>query len=139
MNKSVANGGSGKGHFTKGNRGRPVGAKNKATVNLWEIRRCMADSWVDCNGAQLLRDLARDDPLNYLKLMVALMPKTIDATVDMGKLDIVVRTESGAVFAEELRRQVGVNGTLAPLQIVKAFRQSKRDMMELKKQGETNA
>ncbi len=139
MNKSKANGGNGRGHFKKGNKGRPAGTQNKSTVNLWEIRRRMADSWVACNGDQLLRDIAESDPLSYLKLMVALMPKTIDANLDvMGRLDITVRTESGAVFAEDLRRRLGSNGTLTPRLIVEAFREAKRQMIELAQKGSSS-
>lgn len=137
MNRSTSNGGNGKGHFAKGNKGRPVGTRHKSTVNLLEIRRRIAGSWEACNGDQLLLNIAESDPLGYLKLVVALMPKQIDATVDMGKMEIVVRTEAGALFANRAVALHALNGKLEPAQVLEAFRQAKRDEMELAKQENT--
>lgn len=100
----------------------------------------MADSWKACNGDQLLRDIAKSDPLGYLKLMVALMPKTIDANVDMiGNLDITLRTESGALFGEALRRRIGGNGAVTPKLVVETLREAKLQEIELAKEGDAGS
>ena len=72
-----------------------------------------------------------------LLMTASLMPKIIDATVDVGRLEIVVKTETGALFACRAAALHALNGKLGPAQILEAFRQAKRDEMELAKQENT--
>ena len=50
--------------------------------------------------------------------------------------ELIIKTETGALFAGRAAALHALNGKLGPAQILEAFRQAKRDEMELAKQGE---
>ena len=51
--------------------------------------------------------------------------------------ELIVKTETGALFAHRAAALHALNGKLGPAQILEAFRQAKRDEMELAKQEAT--
>jgi len=78
----------------KGGPGRPKGLPNKTTCDLRDVRRAIADSWGRCDGPKLLDKLAKDDPLSYLKLVIAVLPKAIDDDPAVPDMKIVIVRES---------------------------------------------
>lgn len=70
----MANGRWARGH-PKTSPGRPPGLKNPTTLIAAEVRRRIIESWEDCKGDELLRDLAESDPVQYLKLVTSVLPK----------------------------------------------------------------
>ena len=78
------NGRDGSGRFTKGNRlarGRPRGTPNQSTVDMRRIRAEVADSWGRVDGYSKLEQLAEDDFVAYLRIVVKLLPKATQRDV----------------------------------------------------------
>lgn len=113
----------GRGKFAKGNSGggRPKGIANETTLDLREIRRRIVNSWLTVDGDHLLEDIAREQPLDYLKLIVALMPKPTDGEA-IRPILIVVRSDAGMAFAETLQQQAQRLPALESPHIVEALR-----------------
>ncbi len=66
------------GRFAQGNAGgpgRPSGQENRTTIDLREIRRRVVASWERVGGDDLLDRIARENPREYLKLVLALLPR----------------------------------------------------------------
>jgi hypothetical protein len=70
------------GRFLRGNRagpGRPVGSRNRlATKFLDDLHKQWRKS-----GAEVLARVARDDPVQLMKVVAAILPREIDSTLNM--------------------------------------------------------
>ncbi len=82
----LSNGGNGRvragnGRFRPGNAGgpgRPKGSANRGTLDARQIRSELLASWRK-HGPAALETVARERPLDYLRLVVALLPAEPDA------------------------------------------------------------
>lgn len=108
------------GRYLPGAPGRKPGSRNKMALSLIEIRQRMVDSWKTCNGNDILRAVAKEKPLEYLKLIASLLPKVIEGEGIGAQIVIVVRNERELAFAERLQ-QVGEAGTLATPDVIDAL------------------
>lgn len=93
------------GRFAPGSSGRWRGTRNKVHLDLAEIRQRIVDSWKSCNGNTLLKEVAKTKPLEYLKLIASLLPKSVEGDVTGTQIIIIVRSEAGMAFAETLQQQ----------------------------------
>lgn len=99
-----------KGHWLAGHHtGRPKGSVNKADLGLRAIKEAIVASWKTVNGPKLLRELARKDPREYLRLIFSTIPRD---TLDSGArpIEIVVRNPEQMAFAKTLKHAVEVEG-----------------------------
>ncbi len=77
----LSNGGNGRtrtgnGRFQTGNAGgpgRPKGSPNRGTVDARQIKSELLASWRQ-HGVKVLETVARERPLEYIKLVVSLLP-----------------------------------------------------------------
>ncbi len=68
----------GGGRFMKGNKlacGRPRGTPNQTSVDMQRIRAEVAASWDRVDGQSKLVQLAEDDFVEYLRIVVKLLPR----------------------------------------------------------------
>ena len=80
----------GNGRFQPGNAGgpgRPKGSPNKATVDARQIKAELLASWRK-HGPAALETVAREKPLDYLRLVVSLLPS--DAEPGPSRLDSIL-------------------------------------------------
>lgn len=108
--------------------GRKPGSRNRASLDLAEIRQRIVDSWATCNGNQLLREVARDKPLEYLKLVASLLPKMIEGDGTSTQIIIVVRSDAGMAFAETLQQQAQRLPALESPHVIDALRAVNPDL-----------
>lgn len=59
------------GRFTAGNRGRPVGTRNRLQADLV---KALADDF-KAHGADTIRIVRAEEPATYLKIIVSVLPK----------------------------------------------------------------
>lgn len=71
---TAENGRAGNGTFTKGNPGRPKGAKNKLQEAFWKD---FAAAW-EANGATALNRVIEEDPATFVKVAASVMPKDLN-------------------------------------------------------------
>lgn len=91
-----------KGLFAVGNKGGPGrSGPNATTVDLRAIKAAVAASWGPARGAELLLELARDRPLEYLKLVCSVLPR--DDKLELALPPIYVLTEVAAVYARQVQ------------------------------------
>lgn len=110
------------GRFAPGSSGRWPGTRNQITLDLAEIRQRIVDSWKSCNGNALLKQVAKDQPLEYLKLIVKLLPRPIEGDGTGTQIIIVVRSDAGMAFAETLQEQAQRLPALEGTHIIEALR-----------------
>ncbi len=92
------------GRFAPGSSGRWPGTRNKIHLDLADIRQRIVDSWKTCNGNHLLKQVADEKPLEYLKLVASLLPKMVEGDGTGTQIIIVVRSDAGLAFAEQLQQ-----------------------------------
>lgn len=110
------------GRYTSGAPGRQRGSRNRTHLDLAEIRQRIVDSWKSCNGNQLLKTVAKDKPLEYLKLIASLLPKMVEGDTTGTQIIIVVRSDAGMAFAETLQQQAQQLPALEAPHVIDALR-----------------
>lgn len=116
------------GRYLPGTCGRKIGSRNKVHLDLAEIRQRIVDSWKTCNGNQLLKQIADEKPLEYLKLVASLLPKMVEGDTTGTQIIIVVRSDAGMAFAETLQQQAQRLPALEAPHIVDALRATPVDL-----------
>lgn len=116
------------GRFAPGSCGRWRGTRNKIHLDLAEIRQRIVDSWATCNGNQLLKRVADEKPLEYLKLVASLLPKMVEGDGTGTQIIIVVRSEAGMAFAETLQKTVERLPALEGPHVIDALRATPCDL-----------
>lgn len=116
-----------RGYFAKGNTmgaaGRPKGSENRTQLDLREIKAAVVASWKTCDGPRLLRQLARRNPEAYIRLVIGLLPRDLEAALQ--PIAIIVRDEKQLAFAEAYKRGVeedGLPGNEAVIEALAAVR-----------------
>lgn len=66
------------GHFAAGNLGKPIGTKTRIT----RVREAFLDAFEQMGGVEYLKQLAKNDPTNFAKLLVQLVPKSLSLVGD---------------------------------------------------------
>ena len=94
------------GKFLPGTCGGPGRTRHKSA--LADIRRAFGESWKVCDGPKLIRDLAKNKPLEYLKLMVSLLPKEMHIDAEARSVQIILYPEKPP---EEGELQLAARGT----------------------------
>lgn len=84
MSTSKSNGRDDKGRFVKGNAGRPKGAICQSTIDGRILRQRLIESWDEVDGDEILRKIAKESPVAYCRLILSVLPKQIEADVNMG-------------------------------------------------------
>lgn len=95
----------GNGKFAKGTPSRHAGPALTERTHLSTIRNSILASWNKCNGAKLLEELAKADPLSYLKLVASILPKVIEPAAPL--VDEREQTDTASGFLDGIRRKVG--------------------------------
>lgn len=117
-----------RGRYAPGTCGRRLGSRNKVHLDLAEIRQRIVDSWMTCNGNQLLKQVADEKPLEYLKLVASLLPKVVEGDGTGTQIIIVVRSDAGMAFAETLQQQAQQLPALEAPHVLDALRTVEPDL-----------
>ena len=97
----------GGGRLTKGNKlacGRPRGTPNQTSVDMQRIRAEVAASWDRVDGQSKLVQLAEDDFVAYLRIVVKLLPKAsqLESSVPFIRRRPELRNEQSTEFIDVL-------------------------------------
>lgn len=76
-------------NLTNAGKGRPKGAKNKATVSM---KQAFAEAFDELGGAEALAKWAKEDPKTFYQLASKLIPVQLQGEMS-GALEIIHRSE----------------------------------------------
>ena len=76
MENENDNGRNDLGQFTPGNHFTRRGVKNKSTIDLAAIRNAIVNAFNECGGPEIMAEIAKNDPVNFVKIVVSALPKS---------------------------------------------------------------
>ena len=103
MENENDNGRNDLGQFTPANHFTRAGVPNKSTIDLAAIRNAIVNAFNECGGPEIMAEIAKNDPVNFVKIIVSALPRSdlLEFVGESRTLTVNVTREHHEPTAEE--------------------------------------